>query len=127
MASIQFIGSYSAGNFHIAGTSGTIKITDPGGVTDGGTVSTSMAPTWPHDGIDLPDIAFGAHTTLAYSENAAGTGGTLTVSDGRHAASIVLFGNYMAGSFVTAADGHGGTLVTAAEQTSQPLLARPRG
>jgi hypothetical protein len=95
-------------------------------VINGGTVSTSLAPTWPRNGIDLPDIAFGAHTTLAYSENAAGTGGTLAVSDGRHAARIVLFGNYMAGSLVTAADGHGGTLVTAAEQTPQPLLARPR-
>jgi len=51
----------------------------------------------------------------------------VAVSDGRHAASIVLFGNYMAGSLVTTADGHGGTLVTAAEQTPQPLLARPRG
>jgi len=127
VASIQFVGSYSAGNFHITGSSGTIKITDPGGVINGGTVSTSLAPTWPRNGIDPPDIALGAHTTLAYSENAAGTGGTLAVSDGRHAASIVLFGNYMAGSLVTAADGHGGTLVTAAEQTPQPLLAHPRG
>ena len=49
------------------------------------------------------------------------------MSDGRHAASIVLFGNYMAWSLVTAADGDGGTLVTAAEQTPQPLLGRPRG
>jgi len=54
--------------------------------------------------------------------------GTLTVSDGRHAASIVLFGNYMAGSFVTAADGHGGTLVAEAPPTAQsPLLTRPHG
>ena len=58
-------------------------------------------------------------------ENAAGTGGTLTVNDGRHAAAIALLGNYMAGSFVTAADGHGGTLVTEASQAAQPLLARP--
>ena len=81
--------------------------------------------TFPRNGIDLPDIAFGAQTTLAYAENAAGAGGTLTVSDGRHAAAIALLGNYMAGSFVTAADGHGGTLVTEASQTGQPLLTRP--
>jgi hypothetical protein len=37
----------------------------------------------------------------------------LTVSDGRHAASIALFGSYIAGSFVLGADGHGGTLVRA--------------
>jgi hypothetical protein len=93
----------------------------------GGTVSTGLASTFPRDGVDLPDIAFGAHTTLAYSKNAVGTGGTLTVTNGHHAANIVLFGNYMAGSFVTAADGHGGTVVTAAEQKQPQLLARPRG
>jgi hypothetical protein len=31
----------------------------------------------------------------------------------------------MAGSFVTAADGHGGTLVTEASLTTQPLPTRP--
>jgi hypothetical protein len=37
--------------------------------------------------LDLPDIAFGAQTTLAYdAENSADTGGTLSVTDGRHAA-----------------------------------------
>ena len=74
-----------------------------------------------------PNIAFGAQTTLAYAANANGTGGTLTVSDGRHAASIALLGTYMAGTFVTAADGHGGTLLTEASQLAQaPLLAQPR-
>jgi hypothetical protein len=33
-------------------------------------------------------------------------------TDGGHAASIVLLGNYTAGSFVATADGHGGTLGT---------------
>jgi hypothetical protein len=45
------------------------------------------------------------------------------VTDGRHAAAITLLGNYMAGSFVTTADGHGGALLTQAGQTAQqPLL-----
>jgi hypothetical protein len=84
------------------------------------------ARAFPQNGLDLPNIAFGAQTTLAYAENAAGTGGILTVSDGRHAASIALLGNYMAGSFVTAADGHGGTLVTETSQAGQqPLLTHP--
>jgi hypothetical protein len=52
----------------------------------------------------------GSQTTLAYSANAAGTAGTLTVTDDRHVAAIALLGNYMAGSFVAAADGIGGTL-----------------
>jgi hypothetical protein len=95
-------------------------------VANGGSVQSSAAATFPRLGIDLPDIAFGAQTTLAYTENVAGTGGTLTVSDGRHAASIALLGNYMAGSFVAGADGHGGTLVTQAQPQQQPLLTRPQ-
>ena len=44
----------------------------------------------------------------------------------RHAAAVALLGNYMAGSFVTAAEGHGGTLLTQAPQTGQqPLLTHP--
>ena len=80
----------------------------------------------PAAGIDLPDIAFGAQTTLAYSQNATGAGGTLTMSDGRHAASVALLGNYIGGSFVAVADGHGGTLVTQAQPQQQPLLTRPQ-
>jgi autotransporter-associated beta strand protein len=79
------------------------------------------------DAIDLAGIGFGARTTLGYSENSSGTGGTLTVSDGADAAAITLLGHYMASSFVTAADGHGGTLITEASQTAsqQPLLTLP--
>ena len=79
------------------------------------------------DGIDVPNIAFGAQTTLAHSQNSADTGGTLTVTDGRHAAAIALLGNYMAGSFVAAADGHGATLAAETLQAHQPLpLSHPR-
>jgi hypothetical protein len=49
----------------------------------------------------------------------------LTVSDGRHAASIAILGNYMARSF-DPADGHGGTLVTSTGH-SEPMLARTHG
>ena len=86
MASIEFVWRYiSAGNFHItAGTDGTVEIIDPA-VPNGGSVEPGQS--FPRHGIDLPDIAFGAQTTLAYSENHAGTGGTLTVNDGRHAGS----------------------------------------
>ena len=79
------------------------------------------------DGIDVPNIAFGAQTTLAHSQNSADTGGTLTVTDGRHAAAIALLGNYTAGSFVAAADGHGATLAAETLQAHQPLpLSHPR-
>jgi hypothetical protein len=48
------------------------------------------------------------------------------VSDGRHAESIALLGNYMAGSFVIIAHGHGSTLVTEALQPPKPLLTHPQ-
>ena len=127
VAAITLVGHYSASNFHItAGVSGTVEITDPT-VPNGGSVAAGSAGSFPQQRIDLPDIAFGAHTTLAYSQNAAGAGGTLTVSDGRHAAAIALLGNYMAGSFATTADGRGGTLITEAQTGPlQPLLTRPQ-
>ena len=122
VAEINIIGAYTSANFSAkADSNGNVEITDPA-VPNGGS-----AQTFPRQGLDLPDIAFGAQTTLAYAANAYGTGGTLTVSDGRHAASIALLGTYMAGTFVTTADGHGGTLLTEASQLAQaPLLAQPR-
>jgi hypothetical protein len=60
----------------------------------------------------------GLHTTLGYSENSSNASGTLSVKDGAHIAKIALLGNYMAGSFVSAADGHGGTLITEAGQAA---------
>jgi len=122
VAEINIIGAYTSANFSAkADSNGNVEITDPA-VPNGGS-----AQTFPRQGLDLPDIAFGAQTTLAYAANANGTGGTLTVCDGRHAASIALLGTYMAGTFVTAADGHGGTLLTEASQLAQaPLLAQPR-
>jgi hypothetical protein len=126
VAEINFVGSYTSANFSIgSGPGGSLKITDPQ-LVNGGVVLNGAAQAFPRNGLDLPNIAFGAQTTLAYAENAAGTGGILTVSDGRHAASIALLGNYMAGNFVTAADGHGGTLVKETSQAEQqPLLTHP--
>ena len=126
VAAIKMVGSYSVGEFHItSGAGGTVAITDPA-IPNGGSVQPSAGSTFPRPGIDLPDIAFGAQTTLAYSQNPTGAGGTLTVSDGRHTAAFALLGNYMAGSFVAVADGHGGTLITEANpQQQQPLLTHP--
>ncbi|MGP0088993.1 MAG: hypothetical protein ACLPKB_03390 [Xanthobacteraceae bacterium] len=88
------------------GNAGTLKLDASSGFT--GRVSGFGG----EDGIDLSDIGFGAQTTLGYAQNQNNTGGTLTVSDGVHAANLALLGNYIAASFVTASDGHGGTLVT---------------
>jgi hypothetical protein len=70
--------------------------------------------------IDLSNIKFGANTTLGYSANTDNTGGTLTVSDGLHAQSLALVGQYAASSFVMASDGHGGTLITDPPASQQP-------
>ncbi len=78
------------------------------------------------DHIYLPNIVFGAQTTLAYATNSGGTGGLLTVTDGRHAAGIASLGNYMAASFVITGDGHGGTPITPAQQAElQPRVTTP--
>jgi hypothetical protein len=59
--------------------------------------------------LDLSDISFGAGTHATYSGTSLA--GTLTVTDGTHTSNISLLGNYTASTFVTATDGHGGTLV----------------
>ena len=105
---------------------GHFTITDPGIVGGGSSNTETVEASMTHSGIDLPDFAFGAQT-LGYAENSTDTGGALTATDGRHAAAIALLGNYMAGSFLTTADGHGGTLVTEASQMAPPpLLTHPR-
>jgi hypothetical protein len=113
VAAITMVGHYSAGNFHItSGAGGTVAITDPA-VPNGGSIEPGVA-----------DIATGAPTTLAYSENSNAP--SLGAAEGRFAAALALLGNYMAGSFVAATDGHGATLVTQVQQPQQPLLTRPQ-
>jgi len=61
-----------------------------------------------------------AHGTISGPSGTA-SGGTLTVTDGSHTANIALLGHYMASTFVTSSDGHGGTNVVdrSATETSQ--------
>ena len=75
--------------------------------------------------IDLRDIAFGASTTLGYSGDT--NAGTLTVSDSTHGANIAMLGSYMASSFATSSDGHGGTLISGVDTSSGqvPLVTPP--
>ena len=62
-----------------------------------------------------------------FSDTVSGpaTGNSLTVGDGNHTANIALFGNYIASSFATSSDGHGGTLFSDPVVTQQPLLTHP--
>nr|WP_276540315.1 VCBS domain-containing protein [Bradyrhizobium elkanii] len=65
-----------------------------------------------NDDIDIRGISFGAGTTLSFTENHEGTGGTLTVSDGAHTANIVLLGQYDPTGFAEKADAANGTVIT---------------
>jgi hypothetical protein len=65
-----------------------------------------------NDDIDLKGISFGAGTTLSFTENQTGTGGTLTVSDGAHTANILLLGQYDPTGFTEKADTTNGTLIS---------------
>jgi Ca2+-binding RTX toxin-like protein len=61
------------------------------------------------DSIDLGDVAYGSSLTAEYVANDAGTGGTLTLSDGTHSSSIAVVGQYAAAG--AQADSQGGTLL----------------
>ena len=127
VAKINMVGNYTTASFKLgADSNGHVQITDPSNsaantassstVTSGGSNGTSfidkmstfadtLAGLWTHDHTGLSGIGFGAH-----------------------GAKHVLFGNYMATSFVTAADGHGGTLSTETPSIAQQtLLAHPHG
>ena len=108
-------------NILFAGNAGTLTLEDLQGFT--GQISGFGGA----DQIDLADIAFDANTTtLGYSGNSGNTGGTLSVSDGTQTANLALLGSYMASSFATSSDGHGGTLITdSAQPSSQPPLTPP--
>ncbi|MDH2404217.1 hypothetical protein QCM77_30330 [Bradyrhizobium sp. SSUT18] len=76
------------------------------------------------DSVDLGDVLFsGGVTSFAYAQNSDNTGGTLTVSDGTHTASLSLLGQYSAADFALSSDGHGGTLITDPAVAQQAQLA----
>jgi len=56
------------------------------------------------DALQFGDIS-AQNASFGYTENAAGTGGTLTVTDGTHTASIGLTGDYSADDFHLGGDG----------------------
>ena len=98
------LASASSAQISFASSSGTLKLDDPAGFS--GTVAGMTGA----DAIDFANIDFAAGQTVGFAGNAAG--GSLSVSDGVHAASIALLGNYMASTFVAASDGYGGTAIT---------------
>jgi hypothetical protein len=117
-----------------AGTVLEVKVSDSGQVTFAGPTGTlwlDRPSTFTGKVADFgmqESIPFGVHTTLGYSETAATRAASCRSKNGTHIAKLALLGNYMAASFVTMADGHGGTLITEAAQTAnqQPLLTHPQ-
>ncbi len=79
------------------------------------------------DQIDLGDIGFATGSTLGYTPNSDNSGGTLTASDGTNTANIALLGQYVASSFATASDGHGGTLISDPPAVAQNQLTQSHG
>lgn len=59
--------------------------------------------------LDLADISFVGAGEATFSGNKAG--GVLTVTDGTHTAHINLKGDYRTSVFISASDGHGGTII----------------
>jgi hypothetical protein len=120
--SLNLLGNYIGASWMLSQDGGTgTLVKDP-------PVSGTLTPSangGAAGSIDFSGISFDVETTLAYWMNTANTGGTLTVSDGLHAQSVALLGQYMASSFVMASDGHGGTLITDPALSQQMLLARP--
>jgi hypothetical protein len=105
VSSIEFGAAASTNVTFNAGASGTLKLADSfdfSGIVSGFNQN---------DHIDLRDMAFGAGTTASYVENQAGTGGTLSVTDGAHTMNIAL-GHYSADDFTVAADDTTGTLLS---------------
>ena len=105
-ATLEFGGASAENTTFADGAAGTLKLDHAAGFT--GTVSGFGAG----ETLDLADVLFNDHTTLSFTANDTGTGGTLTVSDGAHTAQVALQGNLSAGGFQLSHDQGSGTVVT---------------
>ena len=121
--SIEFGRSADTAVTFDVGATGTLRL------DQSGAFSGTIAGFGAGDALDLADIAAGANETLGFAANASASGGTLTVSDGTHSASLALLGQYAAAGFTTAADANGGTIITYApaqgSTTDPALLTNP--
>ena len=91
-----------------AANTGTLTIQDTAGFEAG------IGGLVAGDKIDLTSaaFAFSPSETLAFTENAGSTGGTLTVKDGANTLNLLLFGQFVASGFHLASDGHGGSAIS---------------
>ena len=113
--------SGSSSNVQFAGKTGTLPLDNSqhfGGQISG---------FGDQDVLDLIDMPFSANMTLGYAANVDKSGGSLNINDGAHFAQLAVLGNYMATSFVTSSNGHGGALIEPSQtfSDSQSTLTRP--
>jgi hypothetical protein len=104
-ATLEFAKASAENTVFDFGAAGTLKLDQSANFT--GTVSGFDTG----DTIDLADIGFGTGTTLAYTANAANSGGVLSISDGVHSAGIQFVGHYTTTDFVSDTDHNHGTLI----------------
>jgi hypothetical protein len=102
---IDFEASSTANVVFGSGAAGTLTLGDA--FHFNGTISGFTGS----DTIDLVDVS-SATASLSYRENAAGGGGTLTISDGSHSLELSLIGAYSADNFSLVADQAKGTVVS---------------
>jgi Tryptophan-rich Synechocystis species C-terminal domain len=115
-ANVEITSAY-AGAVTFTDSTGTLKLDHSSSFA--GTVAGMGA----QDTLDLADINFATLQQPIFSGNTSG--GMLNVTDGTHTANIALLGNYMASTFVTSSDGHGGTYIVDPSVASQTTLAQP--
>ena len=113
----------SGGELEVASSgsigAGPVTFTSAGGILQldasqsfHGLISGFGSPAGVTEDIDLRDIKFSKRTKMSFTEASNNLSGTLTITDGTHTATLTLLGQYAAGNFHLASDGHGGTLVT---------------
>jgi hypothetical protein len=103
--SVDFAAASSANVVFGAGDGGTLKLEDSFHFS--GTISGFNGA----DTIDLTNVN-SATAAITYHENAQGTGGVLTVSDGTHAAQLSFLGQYSAANFDIVPDHAQGALIS---------------
>jgi autotransporter passenger strand-loop-strand repeat protein len=77
------------------------------------------------DSLDVTDMAF-TGVGPAFVESAGAAFGVLTVSDGVHTASVILFGQFAASGFSASSDGGAGQVITYAPAITTPAIAPPQ-
>jgi hypothetical protein len=105
IGTLDFEASSTANVLFGSGAASTLKLGDA--FHFNGTISGFAGS----DIIDLANVG-SASASISYHENAAGTGGTLAVSDGVQTVELSLLGHYSADNFNIVPDHARGTLVT---------------